>query len=228
MATGSLNNNPYMQQVLFQNLSSTNIQPGQVKNSAQLISSAYSAKSSIATISANGAKINNASNTIRASGDMQAFEGFQNAVSRAGASSDPLPLIRFSNGADFAAKNDAEGLNNAFSALARNLDSNSNALTDGFNAAFSSTVEQNGVEGLRVFNQGMKGIEQADYSSSQVRQSQNMQKYFSLVSQINSEAENSQQAMSDLSRLSRGVELGTTADSIWDFFNEFVGPDNVI
>jgi hypothetical protein len=225
MATGPVNNNPYLQQVLFQNLSSANVQPGQLKSSAQLISSAFAAKSGIATISANGAKINSVSSTIRASGDMQAYEGFQAAVSRAGASSDPLQLIRFSNSADYMAKNDASALNQAFAALGRNIGSNSNNLIDGFNAAFTSTVERAGTEGIAAFNQGVEAIENADYSGSQVSQSENLQKFYSMVRQINGQSEDAAEAGAELNRLAKGVELAQTGDSIWNFFNDFTGPD---
>jgi hypothetical protein len=222
---GPINNNPYLQQVLFQNLSSTDIQPGQLKNSAQLISSAYAAKSGVATISANGAKINNASNTIRATGDMQAYEGFRAAVGKAGSGSDPLQLIRFANSADFAAKNDANALNSAFAGLARNMGSSSDAMLDGFNAAFSSTVEKTGMSGLELFNKGFSAVEEADYSGAKVSRSENLHKYFSLVNQINSEADDESAALSELGRLTRGIELGKLGDSIWNYFNDFIGSD---
>ena len=81
------------------------------------MSSSFNAKAGIATISANGAKINNVSSTVRASGNPKAYEGFQAAVNRAGSSSDPLQLVRFANSADFIARTDSSQLNDSFSAL---------------------------------------------------------------------------------------------------------------
>lgn len=225
MATGPINNNPYLQQVLFQNLSSANVQPGQLKNSAQLISSAFAAKTGVATISANGAKVNNVSSTIRASGDMQAYEGFQASVSRAGASSDPLQLVRFANSADFIARSDSAALNDAFAALGRNMSSNSNNMVDGFNAAFTTTVEKAGAEGLVSFNKGVSAIENADYSGSQVSMGENLQKFYSMVRQINGESEDAQQANAGINLLVRGTEMAGNGDAIWNYFNDFTGPD---
>jgi hypothetical protein len=224
---GPVNNNPYLQQVLFQNLSSANVQPDQLKNSSNLISSAYSAKAGIATISANGAKINSVSTAIRQSGDAQAYAGFQKAVTQASSGDNPLNLIRFSTSTDYLAKNDAEGLNQAFATMAQNLsqtEDNANFVS-AFNSAFTSTIEQGGTEGAKLFNEGMSAVQDADYNSSSVSQSQNMQKYFSLVNQINTGANSSEEATSYLKDLVRGINLGESGDGIWQFFNDFTGPD---
>ena len=225
MATGPVNNNPYLQQVLFQNLSASNVQPGQLKSSAQLISSAFSAKSGIAAISANGAKINNVSQTIRASGNTQAYSGFQAAVSRAGSSNNPLMLVRFSNSADFMARSDSAALTDTFAALGRNSDSGNGSFVDSFNAAFTSTVEKAGAQGLKTFNQTVAAIENADYSGAETTVTQNLQKFFSLVRQVNGQSEDSQQANNYLSQLAKGVELSEDATQIWNYFNDFSGPD---
>lgn len=230
MATGSINNNPYLQQVLFQNLSSTGIQPGQVKTSAELISSSFNAKAGIATISANGAKINNVSSTVRASGNAQAYEGFQAAVNRAGSSSDPLQLVRFANSADFIARTDSGQLNDSFSSLGRNLGTNNNSLVDTFNSAFTTTVEKSGAQGLAKLNRGIQAIENADYSGASVSKSETMQKYFSLARQVNVSGKSGEEISSNMEKLAKGVELGKSAEKIWNFFNEFTGddPDNDI
>ncbi|MDN5278847.1 MAG: hypothetical protein PWR01_2812 [Clostridiales bacterium] len=225
MATGPVNNNPYLQQVLFQNLSSTNVQPNQLKTSAQLISSAFAAKSGIATISANGAKLNNVSQTIRASGDMQAYEGFQTAVRSASAASDPLQLVRFSNSADFVARTDSQMLSDTFSSLARISGGNNDALTQSFNATFTSTVEKAGIEGLALFNRGVEAVEKADYSGSGVTQAENLQKFFTLTRSINSTGESEAEITGNLERLVKGAELAGSADEIWRYFSDFVGPD---
>lgn len=225
MATSPVNNNPYLQQVLFQNLSSTGIQPGKLKDSAQLISSSGNAKSGIATISANGAKINNVSSTIRASGDLQAYEGFQAAISRAGAAANPMQLTRFVTSADFIARTDSSLLNDSFSALGRNIATNNGTMVDKFTSAFTSTVEQSGSEGLAIFNRGIQAIENADFSNSSVSQERSIEKYFSLVKQVNSSGESSEEIVSNLERLARGVELDSSADEIWTYFDDFSGPD---
>ncbi|GAB4284419.1 MAG: hypothetical protein Kow0029_30990 [Candidatus Rifleibacteriota bacterium] len=225
MVTGPIKNNPYLQQVLFQNLSSTDIQPSQLKSSAQLISSSINAKAGIATISANGAKINNVGKIIRNSGDMQSYEGFQASIRRAGASSDPLQTIRLANSADYIARTKPQMLNDSFAALARNLGNNDNNLIDSFNSAFTSTVEKVGINGLQTFNRGIKAVENADYSNSSVTQSENLQKFFSTVRKINSAGENAEQTASNLDRLVRGAELNKNGKDIWNYFNDFTGPD---
>lgn len=224
---GPVKNNPYLQQVLFQNLSSANVQPDQLKNSSNLISSAYSAKAGIATISANGAKINNVSTAIRQSGDAQAYEGFQKAVAQASSGDTPLDLIRFSTSTDYVARNDAQALNQSFSSMADSLsatEDNANFIS-AFNSAFTSTVEQGGTEGARLFNEGMSAVKDADYSSSAVDQSQNLQKYFSLVNKINTNSNSSEDATSYLKDLVRGINVGDSGDEIWQFFDDFTGPD---
>ncbi|MGM0599427.1 MAG: hypothetical protein ACQETH_06375 [Candidatus Rifleibacteriota bacterium] len=224
---GPVNNNPYLQQVLFQNLSSANVQPDQLKNSSNLISSAYSAKAGIATISANGAKINNVSQAIRQSGDAQAYEGFQKAVTQASSGDNPLNLIRFSTSADYLAKNDAQSLEQAFSSMADSLsatEDNSNFIS-AFNSAFTSTIEQSGTGGAQLFSEGINAVKEGDYTSSSVSQSQNLQKYFSLVNQINAGSESSEEANSYLKDLVRGIHVGDSGDGIWEFFNDFTGPD---
>lgn len=219
MANGPVGRNPYLLQVLFQNLSSADVQPGQVKNSANLISSAFAAKSSIATISANGSKINNVNATIRASGDLQAYEGFQAAVSRAGSANDPTQLIRLSTSANFIANSDSTALTEAFAALGRNLGGENNALTDGFNAAFAATVEKGGSDALAQFNRGVAAVEKGDYKGAPATMGETLQKFYSLSRQINAEAEDSQQAIAGLSRLARGIELADNGSAIWNFFD---------
>jgi hypothetical protein len=71
----------------------------------------------------------------------------------------------------------------------------------------------------------MSAVQDADYNSSSVSQSQNMQKYFSLVNQINTGANSSEEATSYLKDLVRGINLGESGDGIWQFFNDFTGPD---
>lgn len=225
MAIGSVKNNPYLQQILFQNMSSTAIQPSQVKDSTQLLNSAMSAKASMASISASGAKINNISNTIKSSGDMQAYEGFQTAVARANSAADPLRAIRLFNSADYVAKNDSKALGDAFSNLAQAADKNNPSMVDGFNAAFSSTVEKTGVQGLNAFNKTFNLVSAADYSNADVSLDQNIKKLFTTVGAINSGSGSSAENVSNLQRLAKGVELESSADSIWNFFNDFTGLD---
>ncbi len=226
MATQPLNTNPFLQQVLFQNLSSANVQPGQVKNSAQLISAAFSARASVATISSSGAKINRISSAVRESGNSEAYQGFQASVSRAGASSDPLQLIRFSNSADFMAGTNAETLNQTFASLGRNLSAGGNSLIDGFNSAFSSTVEKAGAAGLAQFNRSIHAIENASYSGSSTSATDNLQKFFTAAKQVNAESEDSAQAVSGLSQLAGKIEAAGSGDSISAYFDEFFNADS--
>ncbi|MEW6710886.1 MAG: hypothetical protein AB1403_13755 [Candidatus Riflebacteria bacterium] len=226
MATQPLNTNPFLQQVLFQNLSSANVQPGQVKSSAQLISAAFSAKASVATISSSGAKINRISLAVRESGSAEAYQGFQAAVSRAGASSDPLQLIRLSNSADFMAGTNAETLNQAFASIGRNLSAGGNSLLDGFNSAFSSTVEKAGTAGLAQFNRSVQAIENAGYSGSSISASDNLQKFFTAAKQINAGSEDSAQAVSGLSQMAGKIEAAGSGDSISAVFDEFFNAES--
>jgi hypothetical protein len=224
MAIGPVNN-PYLQQILFQNLSSSTIQPNQLKDSTQLLNSAMNARNSQATISAAGNKMNNISQTIRNSGDMQAYEGFQAAMQRASSSSDPLQLTRFINSADYAAKNDANALNNSFSGLARTMGQNDTALIDGFNKAFTTTVEQTGMAGLNTFNQGFANVEKADYANSEVSLSDNLKQYFATVNQAVTSGGSEEESLSNLKRLAKGIEISENAKDIYTYFNEFTGPD---
>ncbi len=225
MAIGPVSNNPYLQQILFQNLSSASIQPAQVKDSTQLLNSAMSGKAGIATISASGAKINNISNTIKSGSDMQAYEGFQSAIGRASSSADPLRMIRLTNSADFVAKNDAKALGDSFSNLAQAAGKDNSTLVDGFNSAFTSTVEKTGTAGLSAFNKAFSLVNEADYSNSKVSPDQNLKKFFSTVSEVNSSSGSTQENVSNLQRLAKGVELEASADSIWNLFNDFTGLD---
>jgi hypothetical protein len=225
MATGPVNNNPYLQQILFQNLSSSTVQPGQVKDSTALLNSAMSAKASVATISSSGAKINNISNVIKNSGDMQAYEGFQASISRAVSSSDPIRTIRLLNSADYTAKNDAQALSDSFSSLAQTVGKDNSSLIDSFNSAFTSTVEKTGTEGLVPFNKAFAQVKDADYGSAGISLDQNLKQFFTAVSAVNSSSRSSEENISNLQRLARGVELEESADSIWNFFNEFIGID---
>ena len=222
MAIGPVNN-PYLQQILFQNLSSSTIQPNQLKNSVQLLNSVMNAKNNSATISATGSKINNVNTTIRDSGDMQAYEGFQAALQRAGGSSDPLEMVRFVNSANFAANNDQTALNNAFAGIARNMEQNDTALLDGFNKAFTATVENTGLAGLNTFNKAFTSVENADYSGAAVTPAQNLRQLFTTVRQVATAGNSESEALSDLNRLARGIEMSDNADSIFSFFNEFAG-----
>lgn len=224
MAIGPVNN-PYLQQILFQNLSSSTIQPNQLKDSTQLLNAAMNAKNSTASISAAGSKINNVSQTIRNSGDMQAFEGFQTAMQRASTAADPLQLTRFVNSASYAANNDAAALNSAFAGLARTMGQNDNALVDGFNKAFTATIEQTGTTGLKTFNQGLASVEKADYSNSSVSLSDNLKQYFATVNQAVTSGKSEEESLSNLQRLAKGIEISENAYDIYKFFNEFTGPD---
>jgi len=222
MAIGSIKN-PYLQQVLFQNLSSSTIQPNQLKDSAQLLNSAMTAKNSNATISAAGGKLNNISTTIRNSGDMQAYEGFQTALQRASSSPDAMQMTRFVNSASFAAKNDPAALNDAFSGLARTSGQNNTALVDGFNKAFTATVEKTGTAGLKAFNQAFNKVENADYSDSKVSLDQNLKQFFSTVNQVATAGSSEKDTQSNLQRLAKGVEISEDAYDIYTFFNKFTG-----
>lgn len=224
MAIGPVNN-PYLQQILFQNLSSSTIQPNQLKDSTQLLNAAMNAKNSTANISAAGSKINNVSQVIRKSGDMQAFEGFQTAMQRASTAGDPLQLTRFVNSASYAANNDAAALNSAFAGLARTMGQNDNAMVDGFNKAFTATVEQTGTAGLTAFNKGFAGVEKADYSGSSVSLTDNLKQYFATVNQAVTSGKSEEESLSNLQRLAKGIEISENADDIYNFFNEFTGPD---
>lgn len=225
MATGPVNNNPYLQQILFQNKVSSSVQPDQVKDSAQLFNSVMSAKASIATISASGNKINNISNTIKSSGDMQAYEGFQSSMARATGSGDSIKMIRLINSADYAAKNDASALEDAFAGIAQAAGKDNPSLIDGFNATFSSTVEKAGTSGLRAFNSAFKHVAGADYSGAKITPDQNLSKLFSAVNAVNSRSASPEENVSNLQRMARGIELEGKADSVWNFFNDFIGLD---
>lgn len=222
MAIGSYKTNPFLQQVLFQNLSSASVQPDQLKDSTRLLNSAMQARSSVATISSGGAKLNNISSAIRGSGDMQAYEGFQTAMKQA-SSSDPLKMMRFVNSADFAAKNDATALGSSFASLARSTGDKDAAVVDGFNSAFVSTVEKTGTAGLTAFNKAFSAVEKADYSGSDVSLGDNLKKLFSTVNEVNAASGSSKENVSNLERLAKGAELNKNADDIWTYFDEFVG-----
>ncbi|OGK06088.1 MAG: hypothetical protein A2W80_07470 [Candidatus Riflebacteria bacterium GWC2_50_8] len=224
MAIGSIKN-PYLQQVLFQNLSSSTIQPNQLKDSAQLLNSAMTARNSNATISAAGNKINNVSKTIRNGGDMQAYEGFQTAIQRASTASDPMQLTRLVNSASFAANNDQVALNDSFAGLARSKGRNDTALIDGFNKAFTSTVEKTGIAGLKTFNQAFSKVENADYSASAVSQGDNLKQFFSTATQTINAGNSEKESLSNMQRLTKGIEISENADDIYNFFNEFTGPE---
>ncbi|EKD83840.1 MAG: hypothetical protein ACD_39C00415G0001 [uncultured bacterium] len=224
MAIGSIKN-PYLQQVLFQNLSSSTIQPNQLKDSAQLLNSAMTAKNSNASISAAGSKLNNISSTIRKSGDMQAYEGFQSALQRAGSSSDPLQMTRFVNSANYVADKDPAVLNDAFAGLARTKGQNDTGLLEGFNKSFTSTVEKTGVAGLKAFNQAVSNIEKADYSKSSVSLGENLKQFFSSASQAVTSGTSDKESLSNMQRLAKGIEISENADDIYKFFNEFTGPE---
>ncbi|HAE37730.1 MAG TPA: hypothetical protein DCG57_03710 [Candidatus Riflebacteria bacterium] len=224
MSIGQIKN-PYLQQVLFQNLSSSTIQPNQLKNSAQLLNSAMTAKNSNASISAAGNKLNNISSTIRKSGDMQAYEGFQSALQRAGASSDPLQMTRFVNSANMVAGQAPATLNDSFAGLARTTGQSDTGLIEGFNKAFTSTVEKTGVAGLKSFNKAFSNVENADYSTSSVGLGANLQKFFSTASQAITAGKSGEESLSNLQRLAKGIEISESAGDIYKFFNEFTGPD---
>jgi len=224
MAIGPVNN-PYLQQILFQNLSSSTIQPNQLKDSTQLLNAAMNAKNSTANISAAGSKINNVSQTIRKSGDMLAFEGFQTAMQRASTAGDPLQLTRFVNSASYAANNDAAALNTSFAGLARTMGQNDNALVDGFNKAFTSTVEQTGMAGLTAFNKGFAGVEKADYSGSSVSLTDNLKQYFATANLAATSGKSEEESISNMQRLAKGIEISENAGDIYKFFNEFTGPE---
>ncbi len=224
MAIGPVNNT-YLQQILFQNLSSSTIQPNQLKDSTTLLNAAMNAKNSTATISAAGNKINNISKSIRSSGDMQAYEGFQAAMQRASTVSDPLQLTRLVNSSNYAASNDASALNTAFAGLARTMGQNDSAFLDGFNKAFSSTVEQTGMQGLSNFNVGFSSVEKADYSNSSVGLTDNLKQYFATVTRAVTSGKSEEESLSNLKRLAKGIEISENADDIYKFFNEFTGPE---
>lgn len=199
------------------------IQPNQLKDSAMLLNSAMTAKNSNATISAAGSKLNTISSTIRKSGDMQAYEGFQAALQRAGSSSDPLQMTRFVNSANYAAEKDPAALNDAFAGLARTKGQNDTGLIEGFNKAFTSTVEKTGIAGLKAFNQAFSNIEKADYSKSSVSLGENLKKFFSTANQALSSSD--EKSLSNMQRLAKGIEISENADEIYKFFNEFTGPE---
>ncbi len=222
MAINSIKN-PYLQQVLFQNLSSSTIQPNQLKDSTQLLNSVATAKSSMANISAAGSKMNNISKTIRNSGDMQAYKGFQSAMQRASGASDPLQMTRFVNSANYAANNDATALNESFAGLAKTTGQNDTALIDGFNKAFTSTVEQTGTKGLGTFNQAFSNIENTSYSNSSVSAADNLKQFFSTATQAVTSGKSEEESLSNLKRLAKGIEISEGADKIYKFFKKFTG-----
>ncbi|NCB39126.1 MAG: hypothetical protein EOM80_10175 [Erysipelotrichia bacterium] len=219
--------NSYLQQVLLQNLSSTSVQPEQLKDSTQLLTSAMQAKSSTATISASGAKLNNISNIIRETGDAQAYEGFQTSMTQARESSDPLKMVRLLNSASYAAEQNPGLLSESFSFLAAANVEGDSSLIDGFNSVFSSTVEKTGLQGLSAFNQAMGAVQNADYSDSQVTLGENMKQMLATFSEVGSSGNSTEENISNLKKLAQGIELKDSADSIWNYFNEFTGADPV-
>jgi len=225
MATNPINSNPYIQQILFQNKVSSSVQPSQVKDSTQLLNSVMSAKAGIATISASGGKINNINNTIKSSGDLLAYEGFQNSMARATNSGESLKMIRLINSADYVAKNDPSALEDAFAGIAQAAGKDNPSLIDGFNATFASTVEKARTSGLRAFNNAFKQVAGADYSGAKITPDQNITKLFSAVNAVNSRSASPEENVSDLQRMARGIELEGKADSVWNFFNDFIGLD---
>ena len=223
MATGPINNNPYIQQILTQNLSSSNIQPKQLKNSAQLISSAFTAKSSISTISSSGSKINKISNQIRESGDLEAFSGFQSALQQATTGSDPLKTIRLVNSASYLANTSPETLNQSFSNVNRISSQYGEATGNLYVDTMIATTEKAGAEGVSQLNRAVGGVENADYSNSGIGIKDNLSKLFSAVREINLAGQSKEEISGELTRLAKGIELSDSGDSIWNYFNEFIG-----
>lgn len=217
--------NPYLQQILSQNLNSSSIQPKQLKDSMQLLSSSVAAKTGIANISANGQKINDINSAIRQTGDMQAYQGMQMALTDNSSANSPLKMMRFLNSANFVAKNDSGALADAFSALERTADTGGTGYVGHFTQAFSASVEQAGMSGLSSFNRAVSAVENSDYSSSQVSMGENMRGLFTALNQVTSADASPDEMGADLERLARGIELKDSADGIWGYFNEFIGAD---
>lgn len=215
-------NNPYLQQVLAQNLSSANIKPNALQDSYKLLSSATSAKAGIASISSNGSKINEISREIRKSGDLQAYKGFETAISNVSSNADPLKLTRFSTSASALGQRDSDLLVESFSnigSLANEFDS---GLANAFTNTLTSTMERAGTDGVASLNSVFKSVNEADYSSSSTTLQKNMEGMLSSVQ--TAIADNDSGAVSgNMSRLAKGVELQPSADSIWNFFNDYTG-----
>lgn len=218
-------NNPYLQQILFQNMNSSSIQPKQLKDSMELLSSSAAAKTGMATISANGQKINDVSSAIRQTGDMQAYQGMQMALAESSSANNPMKMMRFLNGANFAAKNDSGALADTFSALGRTADIGGTGYVGHFTQAFTAAVDQAGMSGLSSFNRAVSAVEKADYSGSEATMGENMRGLFTAFNQVTSSDASPDEMEANLERLARGVEFKDSADDIWSFFDEFTGVD---
>lgn len=214
--------NPYLQQILAQNLSSSNINPGKLQDSSKLLTSAISAKAGIATISSNGAKINDISTKIRNSGDLQAFSGFQNAMSALNETSDPLKMIRFTTSASVLGKQNEEQLVESFSNMNKISDEFGAGSLNAFTNIFTSAMEKAGSEGVTSLNSMLKSVTGADYSSSTVSLQKNVEGLFSAVNKALA-TKDSSEAKGNLNLLAKGIDLQPSADSIWNFFNDYIG-----
>ncbi len=227
MSTGRINSNPYIQQILTQNLTSSSIQPDQLKNSAKLLSDATNAKVSSAAISANGAKINNVVQNLHQNADFNAYSGFQNALSQVNSSSDSLKTVRFLTSASVLASSDSKTLAETFSNQNSIANTYGNSAGSTFTNLFTSTMEKTGSEGVAALNRGYKAVENADYSGASVGKSETVQKFFDAVTESNLSGKESDAMKSDLNKLAKGIETSGKADSIWNFFNDFIGSINV-
>ena len=214
--------NPYLQQILAQNLSSSNINPSKLQDSSKLLTSVLSAKAGVATISTNGAKINDIATKIRASGDLQAFSGFQNTMSSINESSDPLRMVRFATSASALGQRDEGQLVESFSNMSKISDDFGKGSLTSFTNAFTSAMEKAGIEGVSSLNSIFKAVSEADYAASDINSQQNIESMFSAVNKALSNKDSSA-AKADLSLLSKGVELQPSADSIWNYFNDYIG-----
>jgi hypothetical protein len=227
MSTGRINSNPYIQQILTQNLTSSSIQPDQLKNSAKLLSDVTNSKVSSAAISSNGAKINNVVQNLRENAGVDAYSGFQNALSQVNSGSDSLKTIRFLTSASVLASSDSKTLAETFS--------NQNAISSDYGSSvgstftnlFTSTMEKTGAEGVAALNRGYKAVESADYTGSSASRSETVQKFFDAATEANLSGKETDAIKADLTRLAKGVESNKSADSVWNFFNDFIGSINV-
>lgn len=215
-------NNAYLQQVLAQNRSSANIKTNALQDSYKLLTSATSAKAGIASISSNGAKINEISKAVRKSGDMQAYKGFETAMSNLSANADPIKLTRFATSASSLGQKDSDLLVESFSNIGNLANDFDAGMASAYTSAITSTMERAGTEGIASLNSAFKSVNEADYSSSTTTVQKNMEGMLSAVKFATSDRD-IDAVNGNLSRLSKGVELQPSADSIWNFFNDYIG-----
>lgn len=217
--------NPGLQQVLLQNMTSAQVQPGQVRDSLQLLNSVAQARAGYSTISANGARLNNIGRTLRESAGQKAYEGFQSAIRQSVDSADSLKSVRLINSIDIAVSGNVEATGELFAGMAELSGEKEAGLFENFNSALTSVIEKAGVEGLPPFSEVFSKVAAVEDEDAGGSRSQNLAKLFSAVRAVSREAASGEEAVSNLKHLAEGVEISKQSRELWTYFDDFIGPD---